>query len=106
MGVSIKLILQRSVIFLEKGRNSGRNAIPVGPCKVLDVNRFCLSAPAAYFCKNNVHMEQTKKHKGLYWLLFFASTAALVIAVITHWEWLTLILPFVTTSFVKAMDIM
>ena len=51
-------------------------------------------------------MEQSKKYKGIYWLLFFASTAALIIACVTHWEWLTLILPFVTTSFVKAMDIM
>jgi len=51
-------------------------------------------------------MEQQKKYKGIYWLLFLASTAALVIAIVTHWEWLTLILPFVTTSFVKALDIL
>jgi len=51
-------------------------------------------------------MEQQKKYKGFYWLLFLASTAALVLAIYTHWEWLTLLLPFVTTSFVKAMDIM
>jgi len=51
-------------------------------------------------------MEQQKKHRGLYWLLFFASTAALIIAIYTHWEWLTLILPFQTTAFVKAMNIM
>ena len=51
-------------------------------------------------------MEQTKKHRGFWWLVFFASTAALVIAIITHWEWLTLILPFQTTAFVKAMDLM
>jgi len=50
-------------------------------------------------------MEQTKKYKGIWWLMFFASAAALVIAIITHWEWLTLILPFLTTSFVKALDI-
>ena len=50
-------------------------------------------------------MEQQRKHKGIYWLLFLASTVALVIAIYTHWEWLTLLLPFVTTSFVKAMDI-
>jgi hypothetical protein len=53
-----------------------------------------------------LNMEQKKKYKGLYWLLFFASTAGLILAICTHWEWLTLILPFVTTSFVKAMDIM
>jgi len=51
-------------------------------------------------------MEQTKKYRGLWWLLFFASTAALFLAIYTHWEWLTLILPFQTTAFVKAMDIM
>jgi hypothetical protein len=51
-------------------------------------------------------MEQTKKNRGLWWLIFFASTAALVFAIILHWEWLTLILPFLVTSFVKAMDIM
>jgi hypothetical protein len=50
-------------------------------------------------------MEQTKKYRGMWWLLFLVSTAALVIAIITHWEWLTLLLPVVTTSFVKAMDI-
>lgn len=59
-----------------------------------------------YFCKNFSPMEQTKKHKGIWWLVFFASTAALIFAIITHWEWLTLILPFQTTAFVKAMDIM
>jgi hypothetical protein len=51
-------------------------------------------------------MEQKKKYKGIYWLIFLASTAALVIAIITHWEWLTLILPVQTTAFVKALDIM
>ncbi len=51
-------------------------------------------------------MEQQKKYKGFYWVLFLASTAALIFAIYTHWEWLTLLLPFVTTSFVKAMDLM
>jgi hypothetical protein len=51
-------------------------------------------------------MEQTKKYKGIYWLVFLVSTAALIWAIYTHWEWLTLILPFQTTAFVKAMDIM
>ena len=51
-------------------------------------------------------MEQTKKNRGIWWLVFFVSTAALVLAIATHWEWLTLILPFQTTAFVKAMDIM
>ncbi|MFZ9877788.1 MAG: hypothetical protein ACO3Z2_01505 [Chitinophagaceae bacterium] len=51
-------------------------------------------------------MENTNKQKGIWWLVFFASTAALGWAIFSHWEWLTLILPFQTTAFVKAMDIM
>ena len=50
-------------------------------------------------------MEQKKKNKGLYWLIFLVSTAGLALAIYSHWEWLTLILPFVSTSFVKALDI-
>lgn len=51
-------------------------------------------------------MEQSKKYRGLWWLIFLASTVGLVMAIILHWEWLTLILPFQTTAFVKALDIM
>lgn len=51
-------------------------------------------------------MEQTKKNRGLWWLVFLGATAALLLAIYLHWEWLTLILPFQTTAFVKAMDIM
>lgn len=51
-------------------------------------------------------MEQRNKQRGLYWIIFFVSTAALALAIYSHWEWLTLILPFQTTSFVKAMDLM
>ncbi|MGZ5286373.1 MAG: hypothetical protein ACXWB9_04270 [Flavisolibacter sp.] len=50
-------------------------------------------------------MEVRKKNTGLYWLLFLISTAALAFAIFTHWPWLTLLLPFVTTFFVLAMDI-
>jgi len=50
-------------------------------------------------------MEVRKRKKGLYWLLFFISTLALVVAIMAHWPWLTLLLPFVTTFFVLAMDI-
>jgi hypothetical protein len=46
------------------------------------------------------------KNKMLYWLVFLGSTAALLFAIYAHWEWLTLILPFQTTAFVKALDIM
>ena len=56
--------------------------------------------------KQTNRMEQTRKHKGFWWLVFFISTAALVIAILAHWEWLTLILPFQTTAFVKAMNLM
>jgi hypothetical protein len=50
-------------------------------------------------------MEVKKKSTGLYWILFFVSVAALILAIIAHWPWLTLIIPFVTTFFVLAMDI-
>ena len=50
-------------------------------------------------------MEVKKKSRGLYWLLFFVSTAALILAIALHWPWLTLIIPFVTTFFVLALDI-
>jgi len=59
-----------------------------------------------YFRTNFVTMEQQKKNTGLYWLLFLISTAGLVLAIASHFEYLTLILPFVCTFFVKAMDIM
>lgn len=51
-------------------------------------------------------MEKKKKNKGIYWIIFLASAAALTFAILTQWEWLTLILPFLATSFVKALDIM
>lgn len=51
-------------------------------------------------------MIQEKKNTGLYWLLFFVSTAAFLTAIYFRWEYLTLILPFMCTSFVKAMDLM
>ncbi|HWJ26783.1 MAG TPA: hypothetical protein VNS32_09585 [Flavisolibacter sp.] len=51
-------------------------------------------------------MEEVKKRsRGLYWILFFISVIALIAAIAGHWPWLTLILPFVTTFFVLAMDI-
>ena len=51
-------------------------------------------------------MEQSKKNTGIYWVLFFLFTALFGIAVAKHFEYLTLILPFVCTFFVKALDIM
>ncbi|MBK7098975.1 MAG: hypothetical protein IPH58_12225 [Sphingobacteriales bacterium] len=50
-------------------------------------------------------MATENKNSVLMWLLFFVSVAALVIAIVTHWPWLTLILPFNTTFLVKAMNI-
>ncbi len=50
-------------------------------------------------------MEEKKKYRGLYWIIFLISTAGFLYAIDTHWVWLTFILPFVATSFVKAMDI-
>jgi hypothetical protein len=38
--------------------------------------------------------------------IFVLSTAALIFATYTHFEYLTLIIPFVTTAFVKALKIM
>jgi len=58
------------------------------------------------FAQQSFLMEQQKKNTGAYWVMFFVSTAAFIWACAAHFEYLTLILPFVTTSFVKAMDIM
>jgi hypothetical protein len=59
-----------------------------------------------YVCKNSYRMEVKRKSRGLYWIIFFVSTAALLFAIWAHWPWLTLIIPFVLTSFVLAMDLM
>jgi hypothetical protein len=50
-------------------------------------------------------MEQRKNYKGIAWVIFLVSAAALAFAIYSHWPWLTLIIPFVATSFVKALDI-
>jgi hypothetical protein len=50
--------------------------------------------------------QEQNKSTAIWWLVFVLSTAGLGYAIYSHWEWLTLILPFVTTSFVKAMKIM
>jgi hypothetical protein len=51
-------------------------------------------------------MEQKQTNTGLQWLIFLASAVALAAAIYFRWEYLTLILPFLCTSFVKAMRIM
>jgi hypothetical protein len=62
-------------------------------------------AALPYFCGNFFDMEMKKRSKGLYWLVFFFFVALTILAVATHWPWLTLLLPFVFTSFVLALDI-
>ena len=57
------------------------------------------------FAQNFSLMEVKRNSRGLYWILFLVSALALGIAIAAHWPWLTLILPFVTTFFVLAMDI-
>lgn len=61
--------------------------------------------PVPLFLQKLFQMENTKKHTGLWWLVFLGSTALLGYAIADQWEYLTLILPFVCTSFVKALDI-
>jgi len=50
-------------------------------------------------------MEKTKKNTTIWWVVFLASSALLAYGIADHWEYLTLIMPFVCTSFVKALDI-
>jgi len=50
-------------------------------------------------------MEEQKNSTMIWWVIFIASSAGLAYAIYSHWEWLTLILPFVATSFVKALRI-
>jgi hypothetical protein len=51
-------------------------------------------------------MSNNQTNTSKQWLLFVVSTVALVAAIYLKWPWLTLIIPFVCTSFVKAMRIM
>ena len=51
-------------------------------------------------------MEQSKFWVFFWWGLLIVSTILLALAIYTQWEWLTLLLPFVCTSFVKALRIM
>jgi hypothetical protein len=70
------------------------------------VKDFCICPNLIIFVQKFIVMEASKKNRAIWWAVFFVSTAALLWAIDAHWEWLTLILPFQTTSFVKAMDIM
>jgi hypothetical protein len=51
-------------------------------------------------------MAEQKNSTAFWWLLLLVSSAGLAYAIYSQWEWLTLILPFVTTAFVKALRIM
>lgn len=64
-----------------------------------------MCASTLKFAPNYKNMSSGTKNKGLMWILFLVFTAWFIFACFTHWPWLTLILPFVTTFFVKAMDI-
>lgn len=50
-------------------------------------------------------MQTIKKNTRVAWLIFFVSVAAFLLAIFFHFEYLTLILPVMLTSFVLAMDI-
>jgi hypothetical protein len=50
-------------------------------------------------------MEQQRKNTGIFWVMFLISAAVFVWAIAAHFDYLTLILPFVGTFFVKALDI-
>jgi hypothetical protein len=50
-------------------------------------------------------MEQQKKNTGIFGVMFLISSACLIWAIAAHFDYLTLILPFVGTFFVKAFDI-
>lgn len=58
-----------------------------------------------YLRKNYLHMEETKKSTGLYWLLFFLSTAIFVYLCMYHGDLLSAAIPFVCFFLVKALDI-
>jgi hypothetical protein len=51
-------------------------------------------------------MFQRELSTKTWWVIFFASTIALLLAIAFKWEYLTMIIPFVCTGFVKAMRIM
>ncbi len=50
-------------------------------------------------------MQTQRRNPALAWLVFFISFVALILAIIFHFSYLTLILPIMLTSFVIAMDI-
>ncbi len=74
--------------------------------EILNLKSKIDTAPLSLLHKFLTEMEGQKSSTMIWWLVFIASTAGLFYAIYSHWEWLTLILPFVATSFVKALRIM
>lgn len=73
--------------------------------RFINGNFLWVNYAALFLRSNKIAMEVQKKSKGMYWVLFLISTASLLIAIAGHCPYLTLIIPFVTLFFVKAMDI-
>jgi hypothetical protein len=51
-------------------------------------------------------MDTTRKSTTLYWILFFLSVVAFLLVLQFKGELVTLTLPFVCTTFAKAMNIL
>jgi hypothetical protein len=49
---------------------------------------------------------EKKDNRRLYWMVFFVSTIACIALLFFSPEWFWLTLPFLFTSFVKAIDMM
>lgn len=58
------------------------------------------------FVKNTFNMFDKEMSTTTWWAIFALSTVALLAAIFLKWEYLTMIIPFVCTGFVKAMRIM
>jgi hypothetical protein len=61
---------------------------------------------SALYLQKIIQMETTKKSTGLYWILFLLSVAAFFFVYKIGGGYCSLVLPFNTTFFAKAMDIM
>ena len=58
------------------------------------------------FCHMENTSTKTRKSTGLWWLLFLVSCGVLAFAIYIHWEYLTMILPFVCFFLAKALDLL
>jgi Na+-transporting NADH:ubiquinone oxidoreductase subunit NqrB len=55
----------------------------------------------------NINMESTKKNTGLYWILFLLSVAAFFLVLFSPMgAYCSMVLPFNTTFFAKALDLL